>query len=225
MTRRKKTGRGSRASGVPPAVYEWERRQDEGPEAYQAFLVYRDIGQGRRSLRATRERYGKGTGFESRLERWSARFGWTFRVDAWDAQLQRIADERIREIFTEQLERHRVIGDAGLAAVSEALNLTLLALHKEHPDVPSFASVIAAAATIVELQQKIAAQAVERLERVQAGGPAAGAREELARRLRKMAEARARGRSALEAAQAPPPELKALQEQAPGGGTPAPQPS
>ena len=218
---RKKSGRAARSAGVPRPVYEWDRRKDEGPEAYQAFLVYRDIGQGRRSIQAVRERYAKGTGFLRLLGRWSSRHSWTFRVDAWDAQLQRIADERIREIFTEQIERHRVIGDAGLAAVSEALNLTLQELRQAKAEAPSFASVIAAAATIVELQQKIAAQAVERLERVQAGGPAAGAREELARRLNLMAAARARGRAALEAAQAPAPEVQALQE-VPRGGAPAP---
>lgn len=227
MTARKKTGRGARSAGVPNAVYEWDRRKDESPEEYQAFLVYRDIPQGQRSLRAVRERYGKGAGFERLLERWSPRYSWTFRVDAWDAHLQRLADRRIREIFTEQIERHRVIGDASLAAVSEALDLTISQLRrtdaegKRIGEPPAFGSVIAAAATVVELQQKIAAQAVERLERAVAGGPIAGATEELKRRILAMGAAKGQARQALEQAQAPSEAVKALQEQG-GGAAPAP---
>lgn len=209
-----RAARGRKPGAGPPPVYEWDRRLGEGPEAYQAFLVYRDLG-AQRSLRAARQRWGKGGAPPalSRVEKWSSAWAWTFRVDAWDAHLQRLADERIRQVFTDQIERYRVLSDATLAASSRGLQLVLEGLSKEHAEAPSFSAAIAAAATTVELNQKVTAMAFERLERLQAAGaPATGAREELARRLRQMHEARERARTALEAAQRPTAEVEALKE-------------
>lgn len=228
---RKPTGRAARGrkpGAGPPPLYEWDRRPMEGPEAYQTFLAYRDMGP-TRSLERLRQRWTEAGPSDrakapalSQLKEWSSRWTWSFRVDAWDAYLQRARDEAIRAVLTDQVERHRILGEAAFAAVSEALNLLIERLRLKGAEPPAFAAVMAAADTVVSLQQKIAAAAVERLERAVGGGPAAGAREEIARRLERMAAARAKGRAALEAAQEQPPAVQALQKPADAG---APQPS
>jgi hypothetical protein len=61
----------------------WERRPKESEQAYQAFLIFRDLG-AERSHEAARERLGKGSGYLRVIEDWSGRHEWIERARAWD---------------------------------------------------------------------------------------------------------------------------------------------
>jgi hypothetical protein len=62
----------------------WERQLDEGPQAFDAFVIYRDMS-GRRSQRAVARALGKS---ESLISKWASRHDWTGRVAAYDRVLQ-----------------------------------------------------------------------------------------------------------------------------------------
>lgn len=240
--RRGPSGRGARGrkpGAGPEPVFEWDRRYGEGPESYEAFLVYRDLRPEERSHRRVRERYGKGAGKRPPsirlLEKWSARWSWTFRVDAWDAHIQRLRDEKLREVLTADIESYRLLEEGARQLTLKGLELNLRKLaaigtdekgNPKDPDaVPSYSSVISAANRLVDLRAKVVAMEHARLEKLQAeaGPPAFGAREELARRLDAMVASRGAASAAIEKVAAVDPAVEALK--APDGGTPAPAPS
>lgn len=67
------------------------------PERKEAFSLYRDFGADR-SLRAVAEVLKKSEGL---INRWSMEDGWVFRVAAWDAEQDRLA----QEAMTKERER------------------------------------------------------------------------------------------------------------------------
>ena len=69
----------------------WDRRPYESKQAYQAFMVYMDLGLDR-SLAATGRELGKST---TLMSRWSARWAWVARTDAYDYEAQIREDEAI----------------------------------------------------------------------------------------------------------------------------------
>jgi hypothetical protein len=72
-------------NGTP--AYRWDRQKGESRQAYAAFVAYRDIGATR-----TQNKVAAQLGKSSQLmARWSTRWAWIERVDAWDAQLEREA--------------------------------------------------------------------------------------------------------------------------------------
>jgi hypothetical protein len=66
----------------------WDRRLNETPAAYAAFVVYRDQGI-TRSQHKTAEAIGKSRGL---LCGWSRQHNWVDRATAWDDHLQRQHD-------------------------------------------------------------------------------------------------------------------------------------
>jgi hypothetical protein len=64
----------------------WERRSDESAKAFAAFVAYRDLGSGRTHDKA-REFLGKKSGYDRLLERWSSRFDWVERTNAFDSYM------------------------------------------------------------------------------------------------------------------------------------------
>ena len=68
----------------------WDRQPGETPTAYAAFTRYRDMGADDRSLDAVSvalygERRGNGRGPVRRILRWSTRYHWEERAEAWDS--------------------------------------------------------------------------------------------------------------------------------------------
>jgi len=61
----------------------WERRQDETPKAFAAFVVYRDLGPARSIVKAI-ESTGKRTAKVRRWEKWPSRFDWVARAAGYD---------------------------------------------------------------------------------------------------------------------------------------------
>lgn len=116
----------------------WEQQPGETAKAYQAFCVYRDLGAGR-SLSIAYESTGKGrskTGERSgkteapRLwERWSSKYKWVERSQAYDAHIARIRldaiasaeGETAKEGYLDQLEEFRTAhlraGKGGMLSV------------------------------------------------------------------------------------------------------------
>jgi len=79
----------------------WDRRRQESTVAYQAFLVYRDLGADRTFIAAANA-LGKST---SLLRRWAACYDWRDRTWAWDVARAREAEEALRQQREESLRR------------------------------------------------------------------------------------------------------------------------
>src|SRR3954447_16356519 len=101
----------------------FDRRADEGAKAYHAFTIYRDLPVQQRSLAVVSERLGKN---KSLCARWSTKFQWVDRANAWDIQQDHIRRTRIaaerEKIYERQLQNSRV--------ASQALMAPLIALVK-----------------------------------------------------------------------------------------------
>jgi hypothetical protein len=80
----------------------WDRDSGEGEEAWAAFLTYRDMGPDR-TLDAVGRRLGKSKVI---CERWSSRWKWVARCEAWDSHLQRERD-RVAAAEAAKWERRR----------------------------------------------------------------------------------------------------------------------
>jgi len=81
----------------------WERLPGESAKAYEAFCKYRDMPPGERSLREVARRLGKS---ETLISRWSSRYRWVERVQAWDDEVDRKAREAHLRTVKEMRERH-----------------------------------------------------------------------------------------------------------------------
>lgn len=73
----------------------WERQPGETARAFEAFVVYRDMGASR-SLKKAGQNLNKAI---TTLAEWSSKYDWVKRVAAWDAEQDRIArNEMIAEM-------------------------------------------------------------------------------------------------------------------------------
>ena len=101
----------------------WERQPGETPKAYQAFVVYRDLGRDRSQYKAAKK-LGKSAVL---LHRWSVKYGWVKRVDIYDEYLN----------TKTRLENEELIKQAKIreVAAGTALMEKLLArVNSMHPD-------------------------------------------------------------------------------------------
>ncbi len=96
----------------------WDRLPGEGTRAYEAFLRYRDMPPGRRSIQRVSVECAKSTPL---LKRWSARHDWVARALAWDEEGVRQADETHIELRRTALERHGALARETLAQVAQYL--------------------------------------------------------------------------------------------------------
>jgi hypothetical protein len=82
----------------------WERRHDESSQAYAAFEVYRDLGEGRRL-----EQVAASRGCHiSLIKRWSSKHEWRSRVAAWERSQDRrvVTEAEAREAAYERRLRN-----------------------------------------------------------------------------------------------------------------------
>ena len=84
----------------------WDRQPGEGRRAYEAFCIFRDLGDSR-SIQKVDE---KSTKNRTLLFRWSARFNWQRRADAWDASITEAARQQAAAEYTAMLTRQKNIG-------------------------------------------------------------------------------------------------------------------
>lgn len=101
------------ATFVPAADREmYERQPGESAKAWAAFVLYRDMGDGR-TLEKARTTLGKAKGYNRVLEEWSVKFGWRSRIETLDLE----ADRRAREAQFAAVEK----AHKDMAMVAESL--------------------------------------------------------------------------------------------------------
>jgi hypothetical protein len=106
----------------------WDRQQDEGDKAFEAFALYRDLGP-RRSVRSVAQKLGKSA---TQIGRWSSKHHWTSRVTVWDFEQDRIHQRKHQETIEEVRARQasvlrthiEAIGSAAAAASSRLASHT-----------------------------------------------------------------------------------------------------
>jgi len=111
------------APTVPKIAFEialdrepWARQVGETQKQYAAFVVYRDLGLGARSIPAT----AKALGLSQRsgqVGAWSSRNHWRERVTAWDAELERRKQTAITKEIQEMAQRHVAAAQNYIAAL------------------------------------------------------------------------------------------------------------
>lgn len=108
-----------------PATNPWDRRPDETDKAWIAFVAYRDLGAGKRTIAKATEALGRPTGYARSLEAWSGQHAWRERAAAYDGWVdRRTVQPAVARERAEMAERHLKLGRAlqgraaqGLAAI------------------------------------------------------------------------------------------------------------
>lgn len=95
----------------------WRKQPDESDHAYEAFATYRDLGYGRRLRKAASVFYdeedtGATDSHYDQFKRWSSKFWWQSRVEAYDAEVTRRRalgnEQRRRELEDDTWRASRV---------------------------------------------------------------------------------------------------------------------
>jgi hypothetical protein len=109
-----------------PQIDPYNRLPDESVKAFEGYVIYRDMGRNR-SVAAVAKQLGRSS--IRYLQKWSQRYNWPERVDAFDRAIEteqlRIKLAQEREAYIKKLRiynmHHEAIGSAGLAFVSNYL--------------------------------------------------------------------------------------------------------
>ena len=80
----------------------WERQKNESEKAFEAFKIYRDMGQ-KRTVSAVVEKLGKS---RSLIDRWKEQWNWKERVRAYDNELEKQAKEKAIKDYKAMTEQH-----------------------------------------------------------------------------------------------------------------------
>ena len=95
----------------------WERQEYDTKKSFEAFCIYRDMGE-ERGIRKVAAQLGKS---ETLIARWSGKYNWVDRCAAWDAEVDRLASiENLRNI-RKMRERHAKLAVKALEKADEAL--------------------------------------------------------------------------------------------------------
>lgn len=86
-----------------PPPEPWEQQPGESAKAYGAFTIYRDLGVSARSMTEVARRLDKN---RTHIGAWSAQHRWVARVTAWDAHVDRLAQEAVIRKREEMIELH-----------------------------------------------------------------------------------------------------------------------
>ena len=98
----------------PPPEHPWERQPDETAPAYAAFRAYLDAGE-ERTLRSVAAKLGKSG---SLISRWSSRHRWTARVDSYEAEANKRADDAALDEHAQRARRQAQIAQLHQEALS-----------------------------------------------------------------------------------------------------------
>lgn len=95
----------------------WERQDGETPKQFEAFVVYRDLGE-ERSLAKVGRQLCKS---KALMDRWSSANNWVERAAAWDNEQDRILrQEQIKDI-KKMRKRHADVASAMITAAAKGL--------------------------------------------------------------------------------------------------------
>lgn len=93
------------ASPVDPAAPRrdpWEKQEGESAKAFEAFVIYRDLAEDRSQVKVA-EALGKNI---TLMARWSSRWKWVERVDAWDREQDRLLRIQMNRERRAMVRRH-----------------------------------------------------------------------------------------------------------------------
>lgn len=97
----------------------WDRQPRESSKAYEAFVIYRDMGADR-TTRSTAEALTKS---ETLIKEWSSKHGWVERAAAWDSMPGKKIVEAYEVMAADIAEQHRALSDKLMARLSRNLDL------------------------------------------------------------------------------------------------------
>ena len=148
----------------------WEKLPQEGPKAFEAFCVYRDM-KPRSVLKAYRQKTSNKTAarVSGSWNEWTAEFRWSDRVEAYDAYIERIARQKREEVYINDLEdfrkRQRQVAQASLGISANMLQqahkrLEELKANKENIPLNQLPALVRAAAHLAEFATNAEAQAL-----------------------------------------------------------------
>ena len=88
----------------------WEKQKGETTKSYDAFMRYRELGY-TRSIQKVSQMYANETGrrvntIAQQLKRWSVKYDWVKRAEAWDLQQDKIYQAENQEKLKNMRERH-----------------------------------------------------------------------------------------------------------------------
>lgn len=96
---------------MPSAIY--DRLPEETDKAFQAFILYRDMG-AQRTQEKVLEALGKTTGYLRQLQEWSGLYRWVERSAAYDAhidtQARKVLEREAIKRRADMLKRHALLG-------------------------------------------------------------------------------------------------------------------
>ena len=100
----------------------WDKQHQESTLAYEWFCKYRNIPAAERSQLAVIEKYSKKKSYVTQLARWSKKFDWVKRVEAYDAHVEdkirlKLEDERVTAA-----RKHIDIANKFFAIVNKKIN-------------------------------------------------------------------------------------------------------
>jgi hypothetical protein len=118
--------------GFHPDLRMWERQPGESRQAFEAFTLYRDLEAGR-SLAKVGRRAGKDV---SLMERWSSKWEWVTRAEAYDRYLDQQAVENRQAAKVEMARRMTLVQAASSSACMQALSIPAIVLAErfQEPD-------------------------------------------------------------------------------------------
>ena len=95
----------------------WEKKPKESNKAYEAFVVYRDLGSGR-TFTAVAEELHKSV---SLIRRWKDKWNWQERAEAWDNSIAEKARIKKAKDYAKMIEVQTGIGQMLQAEAIKAI--------------------------------------------------------------------------------------------------------
>ena len=95
----------------------WERQEKESTKAYEAFVIYRDLGVGR-TFKAVAEKLHKSYTI---IRRWKEQWNWEKRATDWDNFIVEKASKKAAEDYAKMLELQINLGKMFQAKGATAL--------------------------------------------------------------------------------------------------------
>ena len=103
-------------------IYPWERQPGETEKAYEAFLIYKNLGPGRTVTEVAKEL----TKSRQLLARWSSQYRWKDRASEYDRENERKEQIATQKARKEMIKRHIQIGTTLQGKAIQALkNISL----------------------------------------------------------------------------------------------------
>ena len=126
------------------SIEPWEQQENETAPAFAAFVIYRDLGLGIRSVVKVGQQLGKS---KTLIERWSSQWNWVNRCRVYDQELDRMIRERHMSELYAARDRHALLA----REVQEKVLQRLESMSAEEIPVPILAQMLKVA-TDVELR-------------------------------------------------------------------------